>query len=311
MLAIEHLLWPQFIIFIVSVYLMIELNNRNTLMRQYSRMVSCSYIAMMLMTPWLFHSLETMIFQVCMIACFSQLFQTYQKRQAMGHKYWGYLFYGIAAVVWPPVLYALPFFWVAEAVFLMSFSWKSLWASIFGILTPLWVMLPYIVYENKLENLATHYQQMMPGEQIIAAFSDPMLLIPHTLPCPLMQLVVLGTLLLFFILGGVHYLRNSYTDKIHVRMLYQFIMLIGTVVIVSLLLTMALPFEHEHTAGMLVSLAIVCISPPLAHYIAFTYTRLTNISVIVIMLGIFCITIYENIEVLLHVTNLSLPNIIP
>ncbi|MDD7621060.1 MAG: hypothetical protein SPJ79_06730, partial [Prevotella sp.] len=64
-------LWPSLILFCVATYLVIELNNRNALMRQYSRMMSCSYIAMMTMCGWLLADVRVMTFQVCVIAAFT------------------------------------------------------------------------------------------------------------------------------------------------------------------------------------------------------------------------------------------------
>ncbi len=39
-------IWVQFAFTIISTLLMVELNNRNSLMRTYSRMVSCSFLAL-------------------------------------------------------------------------------------------------------------------------------------------------------------------------------------------------------------------------------------------------------------------------
>lgn len=293
LLAVEHTLWPVFLIFLLNVYLIVELNNRNALMHQYSRMVSCSYIAMMMMSPWLLNSWEVITVQMCFIMTLRLLFQTYQRRDLLGNKYWAYLFFGIAAVLWPPMLFMLPLLWIAEAAFLMSFSWKSLWASIFGVLTPLWFAAPFIVYYQMYDGLLEHYALLVPGDTLVAAFRDPMLLLPQVLPLTVMQISVIAFIALLLVTGVVHYLRNGYSDKIHVRMLYHFFVMLVTVLLLVLTVVLVLPFENRQSVEMLLSLMIVCTSPLLAHYVAFTYTRLTNISVIIIMLAVLGIVIYQ------------------
>lgn len=301
LLAMEHTLWPVFLVFVLNIYLMIELNNRNALMHQYSRMVSCSYIAMMLMSPWLFSQWEITAVQMCFIMTLRLLFQTYQKREMLGNKYWAYLFFGIAAVIWPPMLYLLPILWIAESAFLMSFSWKALWASIFGVITPLWFAAPAVVYYQMYDSLREHYMQLLPGERINNAFNDPMLLLPQEMPLSLLQTSVIAFILLLIVTGLVHYMRNSYSEKIHVRMLYHFFMMLVVIMLLAMITTMVLPFENKMSVDILYAMLIVCGSPLLAHYIAFTYTRLTNISVVIILLAVLGITAYQFAEMMIEI----------
>lgn len=306
MLAIDHSVWLQFAFFVVNVYLVVELNNRNALMRQFSRMVSCSYIAMMMMCPWMLVNTKVMFVQFCVIASLSLLFPTYQQRSAMGNKYWAYLFVGLASMFWPPMLYFVPLFWIAEAMFLMSFSWKSMWASIFGIFTPLWIVAPYVVYSGSYDTIIQQYRLLLPDEKLIDAVANPATLVPQSLPLPLLDLVAIAVIVVLCIIGMVHYLRNSYSDKIHVRMLYQFFMFIGIFVLVAMLIVLALPYVGEMSGDMLLAMVVVCTSPLLAHYVAFTYTRLTNISVIIFMLGIFAFTLYVHLPIVMQLPSLTL-----
>lgn len=293
LLATEHTLLPQFLVFIVNVFLMVELNNRNALMRQYSRMVSCSYIVLMMMCPWMLRDLQTMLLQTSVILSFYLLFPTYQRRSAMGAKYWAYLSLGVGSMVWPSLLYLLPLFWIAESAFLMSFSVRSFFASILGILTPVWVLMPLVVYKGMYDSLIEHYVQLLPGEKIMASFQDVMLLIPTALPMDVMQIISVGAIVVLFLTGLIHYLRNSYADKIHVRMLYQFIMLIAVFVSIALVVVAVLPFENRASVDMLLSIFVVCVSPLIAHYITFTSTRLTNISVLLIVIATIGYTVFQ------------------
>lgn len=285
MLAADYTLWSGLLIFVVNVYLMVELNNRNTLMRQYSRMVSCSYIAMMCMLPSLLGNWRYMFVQMCLIAHFSLLFKTYQRGTALGYKYWAYLFIGIASLLWPPVLYFLPFLWLAEAVFLMSYSLRAFMASVLAVLTPLWILLPYIIYAALYDDVLQLYSQLLPSEALIAAFADPASLLSIVLPASdLARLLPIAGIFVLLAVGIVHYLRNSYSDKIHVRMLYNVFILISLLSALFAVLVTLLCFQERQSVFYLLSFVVVCASPLLAHYIAFTYTRLTNISVMIVMI---------------------------
>lgn len=277
-------LWPSFILFLMTTYLMIELNNRNALMRQYSRMVSCSYMAMMMMFPQLLTNTSLMIIQFCFTACISLLFMTYQQRDDMGHRYWAYIFIGITAVIWPPIIYLVPFLWICESLYLMSLSIRAISASILGILTPFWVMIPVVMYTNTYKQAQDHFASYLPDEKIIESFSQPSSLIPHDLPLPFEHSLTAIFVILLLAIGIVHYFRQSYSDKIHVRMLYQFFTFIAVVSVVMLLIAYILPVHSIPSLYIFLSIIIVCTSPLIAHFITFSSTRISNISVIIILL---------------------------
>ena len=53
---IGHGMWLQFVCFVLSVFMMVQLNNKNLLIRIYSRLVSSSYIALSCAALFLFDS---------------------------------------------------------------------------------------------------------------------------------------------------------------------------------------------------------------------------------------------------------------
>lgn len=283
-IAADITLWPCLLIYLLNVYLMVELNNRNTLMRQYSRMVSCSYMALMLMCPWLCHSVVTLAVQFCFIMMFTLLFMTYQKPRNVGQKYWAYLFLGCASVVWPPLVIMLPLLWIGEAAYLMSCNLKTIAASLFGVLTPLWIAVPYIVYFERYDLVQTYIDGFTLSEPFLSAVDNPAMLMPQQLPIPPVQIGVEAFVLVLFIIGMVHYITNSYADKIQVRMLYNFFMLIAIPSFFVCLEVAVLPFQTQPLLDIMFSLALVSTSPLLAHYVTFTYSRLSNATVILLML---------------------------
>lgn len=292
-LVAETSLWPMFLLFCIGVYLVVELNNRNSLMRQYSRMVSCSYMAMMMMCPWLFKDLQVVVVQVCVIASLLLLFQVYQKRSATGTKYYSYLLIGIASMLWPPLIYTVPLFFLCESAFLYSFSIKGFFVSMLAILTPMWLFMPYVVYQGVYQDVMEHYQEMLPATEVMAVFTDPALLLQTTFPLTVHQVLPIAMVLVVTLIGIVHYVRNSYADKIQVRMYYNMFILMSLVLMLAFVVTVILPFGTD-VSDMLFALLIVFASPLVAHYITFTSTRMTNISVIVLIILTLAITAFNH-----------------
>ena len=133
--------WLQFACFVLSVYLMMQLNNENLLIRIYSRMVSVSYILLSCAALFLFDSPSGAFFQPALIASIFCLFKTYQDRSSAGWTYYTFLFLGLGSLLDVHVLYFLPVFWLMMILTVYSFSWHTFMASLLGIATPYWFTL--------------------------------------------------------------------------------------------------------------------------------------------------------------------------
>ena len=91
--------------------------------------------------------------------------------------------------------------------------------------------------------------------------------------------------MLLTLVGTIHFLRNSFLDKIKTRMIYEALMVINIGCIVFLIL------QPQHYS-FLVRLIIVNTSPFIGHFITLTRTRLTNITFIVFTLSVVALTLY-------------------
>ena len=94
-----------------------------------------------------------------------------------------------------------------------------------------------------------------------------------------------GFLMLLTLVGTIHFLRNSFLDKIKTRMIYEALMVINIGCIVFLIL------QPQHYS-FLIRLIIVNTSPFIGHFITLTRTRLTNITFIVFTLSAVALTLY-------------------
>ena len=271
----EERLWMQAICLGMSTYLLIELNNANQLLRVYSKMVSGSFLLLLIAANPLFPSLRMGIITLCTAALYTMLFRCYQQRKSSGWVFYGFFCVGLASLVFPQVVFFIPFLWGAMAFNLYALNAKTFFASLLGFLTPYWFLAGYGIFTGDL-----HF------------FTDQAMEISHFVPlfnyCDVSehQLVTFGFVALCALIGIIHYMRNSYSDKIQTRMLYEMFILMD---VMSLLFLVLQPQHYEPLMGML----IVNTAPLLAHFITLTRTWLTNIAFYFLLLLSFSIAAYN------------------
>ena len=106
---IQEQWWIQFGCFMLTAYLMVQLNNTNALIRIYSRMVSVSFLLLSCMACFLFPSLSGNFTQLCIVASYLILFQSYHDKSGAGLTYYGFLCIGLASLTFVHILYFVPF----------------------------------------------------------------------------------------------------------------------------------------------------------------------------------------------------------
>ncbi|MCI6828625.1 MAG: hypothetical protein MR924_05095 [Prevotella sp.] len=269
----SHNLWGQFACFVVSTYLMVELNNSNALIRIYSRMMSCSYILLVCMSPFLFHSTSTMLLSICTIATFIALFITYQDKQSMGWTFYGFTSLGIASVIDVRMLYFAPVLWVAMVFYLRSMTLRTFLTSIFGLLCPYWFLSLYLIYTDDFTPAIEHFSQL-------ARFGR----VADITGLPLNMLLSTGLTFILGVTGIVHYVRNRINDKTRTRMLFNTFILVDIASMVFIILQPQLYMP-------LLTMMIITTSPLIAHFIALTDTRITNWSFMAIVLAVLSLTL--------------------
>ena len=267
--------WIQFALFALSTYLMVELNNSNALIRIYSRMVSCSYIAITTAACFMFGSQSGAFTQLCFVVACLCLFKTYQAHKATGMAFMASLSLSLVSLTSVPVLYFFPVMWGIMAAFLQSLSLRTWGASVLGGLTPYWMLMPYLVYTGSFDMVAGNLGQLL-------AFAP----IGDFSAINRQQWVTLAFVCALALTGTVHYLRTSYNDKIRIRQLYECFI---TVDFFAFLLFALQPQHYE----LAMHLLIINTSPLIAHFIALTHTRVTNVSFIAILTATLALTAYN------------------
>ena len=278
-------IWVQFAFTILSTLLMVELNNHNSLMRTYSRMVSCSFLVFITMTSLPTPSFKASIVTMCSIAFYLTIWNSYQDRRAAGWAFYAFFCVGLASLVFIQVGYFLPFLWLMMMVFTNSFSIRNFFASIIGLIMPYWFSAGYFAYTNNINGLISHFAEFINYQDLF----DYSQVTDHEV-VNLLFLIILSTL------GSIHFLHTSYADKIRTRMIYNSFILINYVSLAFIIL------QPQHIKE-LSSIMIVNTAPLTAHFITYTKGKVANIvfiSALVIMVLILLYNIFIPETVLLQ-----------
>ena len=214
--------WGGLALTAVTAYLLMEMNTRFSLLRVRSRLVSTSFLFLMLIHPSL-QTLDVQMLQpLCLVLGYFMLFSTYQQYRSEGYVFHAFLFLGIGSLFFPFILFLIPVYWIGMLFFLRSFTFRSLVAGLLGLLMPYWFYVAYAVWENRLDSLPaallSHFSFRLPDFELLTTGE-----------------MVSGAVLTFFSLCAlVHLFHTAYNDKIKTRMLFY------TVVTAQILLCIAL-----------------------------------------------------------------------
>lgn len=264
--------WIQILMLGVSTYLMVTLNNSNALIRVFSRLVSCSFLAFTLMVPKLQESISGGVVQLLFIIMLLLLFKAYQDRRAVGTIFYAFLCIGGISTQFIQILFFVPFIWILMFTSLQMGSLKVLVASIFGLILPYWFWTAYCFYEGYPEVVLNHILSIAEFGPLTEGLFTPTLFIP------LLLVTIIG------IIGTFHFLSVSFSDNIKTRMFYNVIM---TLFLCSLVFIILQP-QHE---DILLRLLIITVAPLAAHFFTFTNSWLTNMSFYGVLVAILTITV--------------------
>jgi len=268
-------IWVELAFTAVSTLLMVELNNRNSLMRTYSRMVSCSFAVLITMASLPHPSLKASIVTMCFIAFYLIIWNCYQDHYSTGWTFYAFFCIGLASMVFVQIGYYLPILWILMMTFTNSFSIRTFLASIIGVIAPYWFAAGYYAYTNNLQGLIDHF----------ASFIDYQALFDYS-QVTVHQVVNFSFIILLGLIGSVHFLRTSYADKIRTRMIYESLIMMNFVCILFLILQP----QHDYEIG---GIMIVNTAPLIAHFITFTKGKMANITFILMLVITASILLYN------------------
>lgn len=274
----EHL-WLQFVMLALSSFLMMELNNTNALIRIYSRMVSCSYLVLSVMSHFLFTDIRCGIVQVCFISFYLFFFSAYQDKNAVGRIFYAFLMLGVSSVLFPQILFFVPVIYILLFTNIMVGNFRMILAALMGLVAPYWFVMAYCLVDNRMTDLVDHFEQLFQFDSL-----------DLWLTMPLSQILTIVYVVLLSIVGMIHFRLNNYKDKIRTRMIFESFSVMSILAIVFIALFPQ--FVHFGLAMLIVST-----SPMIGHYIALSNTFISNIT--------FCVMIFVTLA--LTVCNIWFP----
>lgn len=283
--------WPCLACMVIATLFMVELNNSNSLIRIYSRMVSSSFAVMMTMAEFVHTSLQASVVTLCAVGLLLCLFKCYQDHDAPGWVFYAFLCVGLASLVWVQVFFFLPLLWIIMATMVYCMGPRNLAASFLGLITPYWFYLGYCALQGDIMGFVGHFVELAEFQPLWSYGS-----------ISVMQWGMLAILVVCALIGAGHFWATIYNDKIRTRMLYQTFCLIDFVAFAFLVL------QPQHFIPLWCIMA-VCTAPLIAHFIALTKEKLSSWTTYALMLIAAGIMAYNCITTLPFFNILSyLPN---
>lgn len=249
-----------FALMVLATCILVEMNNRNLLLRIRSRLVSSTWLIASATIPLTHVYSEGLAAAVCVAASLYLLFFTYQKRECQVNTFHWALLVGVGSIFVPHVIVFLLLFLWYQIAFLRSMSLRSFCAALVGVLFPLCLWAAYWIVKDD-------YTKVL---MWCSALLDYQLVAPENyLSFTLQQVASWGLVTLLGLFGAVHYLNTSYNDRIQVRMLLYIL----TCQFFVLEAFVCLQPQHLET---LMPMLMVTAAPLIAHFFTLTYSWFTN-----------------------------------
>lgn len=244
-------LWMGFMAALVLTYMLMELNNRQQLLRIRSRMVSSTFLLTLTACLWL-HGISTVFLPaIALVAMYFLLFYAYQEPMASGRVFYAFMVLAIALLWLPQLVFLVPLLLFSLIVQLRSFSWRTFFAALLGVLVPLAYFAAWALWQGAFPDMLMPLFSLQPTLPTLQTFT-------------LWQMVNAGWLLFLTLLALIHYYRTNFNDKIRVRMFFYII------IEVEVMLWAGLVFYPQSFDAFFL-LLLVNTAPLTAHY--FTLAR--------------------------------------
>lgn len=282
----DYSYWLCLLLFVVNIFIIREINHSNAIIRHNGRIIMAIYMVLTMLFPSVMTSWQVIAVQTCLLLSFHLFLMTYQDHDANGRKYYAYLFLGISAMLWQPVLLLLPFLLVCERRFFISFSSKSILACFFGIITPIWFVVLYLLYHKGIEAVIP---ELLEGYHNVENTFETLITEDYSFSFPeisISGIFSVGFLAVLLVVAYFQYLHTSYIDKIQVRMYYNFFFSLSLIILIMLLVCSCFGLSEVSTQ-MLFAIFVLPLSFVLSRTLCSISSRIANIlsyvSVIVIV----------------------------
>lgn len=262
-------LWGGLVVVGLMSYLVVAWNAQYQLIRVRSRMNSVTFLYLFLVFPQL-HPLGWHLFPaVCLLGAYFLLFRTYGEYSPQGYFFHAFFLIGLGSIVFPPLLFLLPFLIFSSNRHLRALTVKSATAAFLGVSLPYWLLLPVYLFARESLTPYLGLWQLDHQQDPLQSF-QPSHLSHLYQQLPLSQWVGTALFLVISLVSMVHFLRTAYNDKIRTRQ-YHYLLLLQ---VIPLIVILGLLPQHFTTTF---PLCIVTLAPLIGHYFALAKGRGLNL----------------------------------
>ena len=273
------LLWPAFhsdfysprLLFglaasVCAVLLTSELNTRNTLLRNGSRLVSSIlFLLLTVIVPLHTFRLGHVLLLLYLLS-YHILFRTVQIKSP-GLSFFIYLLLSLSSLIMPSILIMVPVFWFSQ-LYTQSMSGKCFTASVMALLVPYWLGFGYLV-------LIEDYQRIIDIVSDLFTFH-----LPDYSSLSLPAIIQLAYIILVLAVGIADFYKNKNEDKSRIRMILYLV--ISHAASLTLLIIV-----QPQNIYLILPLLVLCTAIMFGHFLALTYTKFAHIvSIIFLILSV-------------------------
>lgn len=262
---------------VCTVLLTSELNTRNTLLRNGSRLVSTILFLLLTVIVQLHNfSLGHVLLILYLLSCHI-LFRTVQIKSP-GLTFFIYLLLSISSLFMPSILIMVPVFWFSQ-LYTQSMSGKCFTASLLALLVPYWLGLGFLV-------LIEDYQRI-----IDILFRQFTFHLPDYSSLTLPAIIQLAYIIVVLAVGIADFHKNKNEDKSRIRMILHLVIAHAAV------LTLLIIVQPQDIYSIL-PLLVLCTAIMVGHFFALTYTRLAHIASIaflILSIAVFAVSAFPEL----------------
>lgn len=201
--------------YIVSVYLLVELNNRSDILRVRKTVLIAAYFLFATFCPELYTFTLTKLSVVAMLFSLFFLFNSYQCRNSSNYLFHSFSILSIGSIFFPQLMYCIPI-WFIGSFMLQSLNLRSFFAAMIGFSLPYWFLLSYAFYVDNINIFFAPFIEITQfgGINIFSTVS-------------LYNILSIALFLIIYIISFSHCLATDYDNKIQTRVILHFIIFLN------------------------------------------------------------------------------------
>lgn len=254
-----------YLLYAVSAWLLIALNNTYALIRMRASVQTTVYILVVAACPTLQPLHAGNAAAVALLLALFFLFGSYQRTEPAADLFHAFVFLGVGSLAFPQLTFLVPVFWIGAYNF-KSLQLKSFVASLLGWSLPYWFLLGHAYFYGQMDLFYQPFRELV-------RFS------PVAQDWPLHEVATLAYLVVLLIVSVAHCLVAGYEDKMRTRSYLHFLILLS---ICLLVFTVLQPPQAVHTLPLLLVPGCILVG----HLFVLTSSRASNVFFIASLAGL-------------------------